>query len=247
VFLQYTGESSLLVEYLPKIQAVAELLMRRRALALTLPSTDPAYGCLTGNDEAVRRQRRRCLNFCIEDDHFAKTGSKQTQRKLTQRLHTVLQDLFGPAIDPRFKTEMAFMSITAEAWRGFRDLGRAMTALGAAEQHEGASGFGRELSGNATLLWSTFRGAMEKNVLPAPAVGGPRCRPYVFGARGGTCGQLPPSSAPSQRDSESWRTYSEAAYSGALLKSEMAEILSWHKLNPTENGMRKRSFKAIHI
>jgi hypothetical protein len=76
----------LLVEYLPKIQAVAELLMRRRALALTLPSTDPAYGCLTGNDEAVRRQRRRCLNFCIEDDHCQdrlKTNTKKTYPKIT--------------------------------------------------------------------------------------------------------------------------------------------------------------------
>ena len=136
------------------------------------------------------------------------------------------------AIDPRYHTEMAFISITAEAWRGFRDLGRAMTALG---QHA----YGRALSANATVLLSAFQRAMDRNLVPPPAVSpaaaaAAPCRPYVFGARSNdTCGELPASSAPSERDSESWRTYSEAMYSGAMRAHEVADILAWHKTNPT--------------
>ena len=218
-YYEYTRDPLPLLKYLPKIKGVSNLLLARQAIALALPSSDTAHGCLTGNDEA---------------------------------------DLFGMAIDPRYDTEMAFMSITAEAWRGFRDLGRAMAALGESE-------YGRELSGNATVLWSTFRRAMDRNIVPAPAPAPPLapgaatsasapapepasapapappsaapCRPYVFGARGNhTCGELPTSSAPSQRDSESWRTYSEAMYSGALLRHEVADILAWHKTNPTSSG-----------
>ena len=180
--------------------------LKRRAAALELPSTDPAYGCLTGDDEA---------------------------------------DLYGTAIDPKYKTEMAFMSITAEAWRGFRDLGRAMTALGAAESHGESAAFGADLTGNATELWTTFRAAMKRNAVPSPD-GAPACLPYVFGTRGnGTCVELPTAAphgvpitvlAPSERDSESWRTYSEAFYSGAMLQDEVAEILAWHQVNPTESG-----------
>jgi hypothetical protein len=190
---EYTRDFDPLIKYLPKIRAIAQLLLRRRDLALALPAADPAYGCLTGDDEA---------------------------------------DLYGTAIDPKYKTEMAFISITAEAWRGFRDLGRAMSAIGAARADTEISRLGRELSGNSTLLWATFRAAMSKNVLP----GTPPCRPFVFGRRGQTCGELPPSSAPSQRDSESWRTYSEALYSGAILRSELEDILAWHKLKPTQRG-----------
>ena len=139
------------------------------------------------------------------------------------------------------------MSITAEAWRGFRDLGRAMTALGTAERHEEMAAFGADLTGNATDLWATYRTAMRRNAVPsADGPASPACLPYVFGVRGnGTCGELPTAAphgvpitvlAPSERDSESWRTYSEAFYSGAMLRDEVAEILAWHKVNPTKSG-----------
>ena len=65
-------------------------------------------------------------------------------------------------------------------------------------------------------------------------LGGPTCLPYVFGKRSnGTCGELPTGTphgvpitelAPSPRDSESWRTYSEAFYSGAMLRAEVTEV-----------------------
>merc|ERR1740117_1015091 len=52
----------------------------------------------------------------------------------------------------------------------------------------------------------------------------PRCFPYVAGIR--ECGMLP--KAASNRDSEPWRTYSEALYSGALNESVISEIVQWH-------------------
>ena len=51
------------------------------------------------------------------------------------------------------------------------------------------------------------------------------CHPYAAGTR--ECGMLP--SPPSRRDSEPWRTYSEAFYSGALESSTVASILEWHQ------------------
>ena len=214
-YYEYTQDAKPLIKYLPKIKAVFGLLMKRRAAALELPSIDRAFGCLTGDDEA---------------------------------------DLYGTAIDPKYKTEMAFMSITAEAWRGFRDLGRAMTALGAVESHVESASFGADLVGNATDLWTTFRTAMKRNAVPSPD-GAPACLPYVFGTRGNsTCGELPTAAphgvpitvlAPSERDSESWRTYSEAFYSGAMLQDEVAEILAWHKVNPTESGSSLVRTQAI--
>jgi hypothetical protein len=120
-----------------------------------------------------------------------------------------------------------------------------MTTLGAAESHQESAAFGTDLLGNATDLWATFRAAMKRNAVPSPD-GAPKCFPYVFGTRGnGTCGELPTAAphgvpitvlAPSERDSESWRTYSEAFYSGAMMQDEVAEILAWHKVNPTESG-----------
>ena len=51
------------------------------------------------------------------------------------------------------------------------------------------------------------------------------CHPYAAGTR--ECGMLP--SAPSNRDSEPWRTYSEALYSGALEPATITAILEWHQ------------------
>eukprot|EP01047_Picozoa_sp_COSAG01_P127705 COSAG01_NODE_56988_length_315_cov_0.712963_1_plen_59_part_10 len=44
---EYTRDFDPLIKYLPKIRAIAQLLLRRRDLALALPAADPAYGCLT--------------------------------------------------------------------------------------------------------------------------------------------------------------------------------------------------------
>jgi hypothetical protein len=143
-------------------------------------------------------------------------------------------DLYGETIaNPN--TELPFMSITAEAWRGFRDLGRAYSAWGRREQDAAAVAFGQALSGNATLIWADFRRAMARSTVVSPT-GDPVCHPYVFGVP--TCTELPPDQSrfPSARDSESWRTYSEAFYSGALSRDEVGEILEWHKRRPTLNG-----------
>ena len=50
-YYEYTQEGQLLLEYLPKIKAISELLLARQAIALRLPVTDLAHGCLTGNGQ----------------------------------------------------------------------------------------------------------------------------------------------------------------------------------------------------
>ena len=50
---------------------------------------------------------------------------------------------------------------------------------------------------------------------------------YVAGVA--ECGELPKSVGPSDRDSEPWRTYAEALYSGAIDDNVTAELLAWHQ------------------
>ena len=48
------------------------------------------------------------------------------------------------------------------------------------------------------------------------------------------------SGAPSNRDSEPWRTYAEMLYSGALESRVVSEILAWHRTSQGDgvNGSR---------
>ena len=61
-YYEYTQDAKPLIKYLPKIQAVFGLLMKRRAAALELPSTDPAYGCLTAMTRRICMAQRLILS-----------------------------------------------------------------------------------------------------------------------------------------------------------------------------------------
>ena len=51
MYYRFTGDS-FFVDYMDKINGSVNMLMSRYRNALKLPSTDPAYGIITGNDEA---------------------------------------------------------------------------------------------------------------------------------------------------------------------------------------------------
>ena len=51
MYYRFTGDS-FFVDYMDKINGSVNMLMSRYQNALKLPSTDPAYGIITGNDEA---------------------------------------------------------------------------------------------------------------------------------------------------------------------------------------------------
>ena len=53
MYTDYTGDPTPLLEYLPKVKALAQLLLDRHAAARqAVAPSDPAFGMITGNDEA---------------------------------------------------------------------------------------------------------------------------------------------------------------------------------------------------
>ena len=133
-------------------------------------------------------------------------------------------------------TELPFISITAEAWRGFTEVGKALADV-AESTHVPDSGthakllnVSQRLLTIAPVLLHDLRRSMATDVIATNVSGGPRCFPYVAGIR--ECGELPPS-VPTSRASEPWRTYAEAFYSGALEAPVISEILAWHQ---TQSG-----------
>lgn len=135
-------------------------------------------------------------------------------------------DLFINSILLDAKTELAFISIAAEMWRGFRDLGDAIGSIVAAHSNTTTSSssasvhsaahsaapvpaelaqLGQNLTAEAPMVLRDLQRSMLMSTVPGPY---PRCLPYVAGA--GTCDELNATQATSDRASESWRTYSEA-------------------------------------
>ena len=224
-YYRYTADPSPLLTYLDRIGGVVRMLLRRRDAALaSFPNvSDPRHGMPTGNDEA--------------DLWWCTTGGG--------------------------KTELPFISIAAEAWRGLRDGGEVLGELAtsvvlrknataariaralASEMLKAAEGLLRDL--RASVAASAIPEQRPARHMLRPGEQGEHpgnrttsrtgrttavCHPYVAGSR--TCGFLP--GAPSSRDSESWRTYAEAMYSGALDAPTVREIYEWHRFARAERG-----------
>lgn len=139
----------------------------------------------------------------------------------------------------REKTELPYISIAAETWRGLRDCGTVLTRI--------ARTSGRADLANEAKLMLAVAGPLRTNIeeslrLDGGAGSWPRCRPYVAGTK--TCGMLNASVAGSNRASEPWRTYSEAMYSGLLgnISGVIPEILEWHQTQQGE-GVRGSRLK----
>ena len=124
-------------------------------------------------------------------------------------------DMFIYSVLLDAKTELAFVSIAAEMWRGFRDLGDAIASIVAAHGTATSSAsssvpaelvqLGQNLTEEAPLVLRDLQHSIRMSTVPGTY---PRCLPYVAGA--GTCDELNTTQATSDRASESWRTYSEA-------------------------------------
>lgn len=131
-------------------------------------------------------------------------------------------------------TELPFISIAAEAWRGLRDCGEALRELAAslppsqAAEAAHARKLAAEMSAAAPSLLTDLHASIRASAFPDPlttSVHNTTCHPYVAGAK--TCAHL--DSAPSARDSEPWRTYAEALYSGGLPTDTTTELYEWHR------------------
>ena len=130
------------------------------------------------------------------------------------------------------RTELPFLSIASEAWRGLRDIGAVLEEIAAAAHNASLAKTATAISAMAPPLLAQLRKTMAQDAFhPTTTTGDrlnqPRCFPYVAGVP--ECGMLSGAVAPSNRDSEPWRTYSELFYSGALKPAVTAEILAWHQ------------------
>lgn len=133
-------------------------------------------------------------------------------------------DLFWTTIKGHPDTELPYISIAAEMWRGLRDCGAALQAIATADPSQTqAAEVGRAFSAAAPALLDDLRQSMQRDAIQG---NGTVCHPYVAGIP--ECGFLPHAS--SNRASEPWRTYAEALYSGAIDPQRMREILEWHQL-----------------
>ena len=142
-------------------------------------------------------------------------------------------DLYGVTVAGHADTAYPFISIAAEAWRGLRDCGEALAAIAAAlppsdPRAARAAALAATMSAAAPPLLADLRRSMALDATLVPDVtgtGNVTCHPYAAGVR--ECGMLP--GAPSNRDSEPWRTYSEALYSGALEPATIDAIVTYHQ------------------
>jgi hypothetical protein len=135
---------------------------------------------------------------------------------------------FGTVVG--YNTELPFISIAAEMWRGLRDCGNTLARIAALSTGNDAVA-AREASemmlGNTASLLAGLKASMEKDKFVQD---GNVCHPYAAGVP--ACGMLfatGNTTTSSPRDSESWRTYSEAMYSGALDDQTIVDIVAWHQ------------------
>eukprot|EP00440_Ansanella_granifera_P019137 gb/GFBE01020791.1/.p1 GENE.gb/GFBE01020791.1/~~gb/GFBE01020791.1/.p1 ORF type:complete len:845 (+),score=132.62 gb/GFBE01020791.1/:1-2535(+) len=193
-YVRYTGDETLILKHLDKIDGVRWLLAKRRDAALAAhPQNDSRHGMPTGNDEA---------------------------------------DLWWRTVKNGVGTELPFISIAAEMWRGFRDCGEVLARIAERTKRQDVGRVAAAMNSVAPKVKEDLKRSMAKDAQGSF----PRCMPYAAGSQ--TCGVL--ADAPSNRDSEPWRTYAEAFYSGALESETMAEILVWHQTQQGDgvNGSR---------
>jgi hypothetical protein len=144
-------------------------------------------------------------------------------------------DMFVSALLPKSKTELPFISIAGQCWRGFRDLGAALLDIAQHNSSVSASlvSLGQNLTAHVPAMRTDFERSMKRSVVPGPF---PRCFPYVAGAA--TCDELNSTQASVDRASESWRTYSEVLMSGILDAATTTELLVYHQTVPRTGGSR---------
>jgi hypothetical protein len=237
-FASYTGDpSSLLLRYFDKIQGIVSLLRARRMSALQLPVDDARFGMPTGHDEA---------------DAFTTWAQERLPSPLVcscsrSRSLPLVTPVFGlsnhysavsaPLQDAKYgntTTELPFVSIATEMYRGFTELGKVWLGLAANRsgtprtvQAEELLAEGHRMLQDAAGLLTDIRNSMLRSVVQTGQPASPRCWPYV--AAGGVCSELRNQST--ARDSEPWRTYAEMAWSAVLDDQTFADILNWNRMN----------------
>ena len=166
---------------------------------------------IAGIGEMLQQRRKDALKLSNSSSaHGMPTGNDEA-------------DLAWATTSGKTATEMPFVSIATEMWRGLRDCGEVLREVAATTGNAKMAGVAASFLGDTPALLADIRASMAKDVFADG--NGTKCHPYVAGVK--ECGMISPEA--SNRDSEPWRTYSELMYSGAVDDATIREIHAWHQ------------------
>jgi hypothetical protein len=129
------------------------------------------------------------------------------------------------------RTELPFLSIGSEMYRGFLEFGKALCVLGERYSHADAITEGQKMQQEAAALLEDVNTALERTIAIAAETPGP-C-PFSFVAGGDSCtvADATQSRELQDRENEPWRTYSELMYSSVLTVNQTRRYLHYAEEN----------------
>jgi hypothetical protein len=180
-YMNYGGDSAVLLRRRSRIDGVTKLLLALRAKAKTLPKDDPAYGMIAGWSEA---------DACLDAD------------------------------PPRYM--QPYFSNSAEAARGFRDLGQVWKKIGKKTSNAELTAWGQRLVRESEDLQKDMQTAISRSILQSdgqpvlPSIAGVKEPFHVVVPRDETDPQF-----------RSYRAYMEMLHSGLLTKEQVKMVVDY--------------------
>eukprot|EP01052_Picozoa_sp_SAG31_P048860 SAG31_NODE_10424_length_1140_cov_0.892411_1_plen_318_part_10 len=209
-YYRYTGDpDGLLIKYFGGIMGRVYMLLARRHQAQKLPKDAQAYGMLTGDaNEDLGAAAISCGTS--HPDSVASMGDCQT--------------------------ELPFISITAEAWRGFTELGPVFEELGAKHARGDIVSAGKMMVLEAGPMLTDYHTSLSRGRTVVTENGGGVCHPASMNwqgcpIRGDRHFQPYPNRTnyvyPTLDIFGMGFTYPAAMFSGALPPQVMADMVEW--------------------
>ena len=209
-YYEYTEDGSLLGEHDQKLRAIVVLLVGRWEEARRLGPANPAYGMLKGYHEAditfLRAWESEVRN--VSENPYQLTGGPG------EPLPDVAQGAPG-ATD----YEQPYLSNSAEAWRGLRDIARAWQRAGSKLDDAEMAERGETLAQSADLLFADAQRGIERSWIDKDGVLG---LPIIAGSST-FYWEEPYRLSPASFDEN--RVWSELLHSGVAPKETVTRIM----------------------
>lgn len=180
-YINYGGDSAVLLRRRSRIDGVTRLLLTLRAKAKALPKDDPAYGMIAGWSEA---------DACLDAD------------------------------PPRYM--QPYFSNSAEAARGFRDLGRVWKKIGKEKNNAELIAWGDRLVRESEELQADLQTAISRSILQSD---GKPVLPSIAGVKEPFDVVVPRDQTDPQF--RSYRAYMEMLHSGLLTKEQVKMVVDY--------------------
>ena len=180
-YINYGGDSAVLLRRRSRIDGVTRLLLTLRAKAKALPKDDPAYGMIAGWSEA---------DACLDAD------------------------------PPRYM--QPYFSNSAEAARGFRDLGRVWERIGKQKKNAELIAWGDRLVRESQELQADLQTAISRSILQSD---GKSVLPSIAGVKEPFDVVVPRDETDPQF--RSYRAYMEMLHSGLLTKEQVKMVVDY--------------------